>query len=259
MFSTHTNSTLDEIVFFKKNKDYGSYILRKKYDYYLSSSLLFVVMIFTLFISGQFVYNIVSKKNVNNTTLRTITEVLNLSEPPSIDDNLKSQPVDVPKAKSINNNLSTPIVKKDELVADDIFMNADTVGLQNLYSENTLSVEIKYPYGWTYLDQNTKNRLDGVTFWGSVNLFNPPPYIHLEVINKELFIPARYKYKSEFEDYVIYYNDPEELSNHFSRLLYIRTETDVDYTLKLVMKGKEQFETFEPIFFGMVKSFSFGE
>jgi len=259
MFPDYEDQILDEIVFQSKNKEYGAYFLRKSYYYYLSYSLIIVVSIFTLFITGQLVFDLLTKKNGPGTTYRIAPEVLLLSEPPSIDNNLMERPENPVKNATTTNNISVPIVTEDELVNSDIFSKADTTGLQNVYSESTLNVEIKYPYGWTFLDQNSKNRLDGVTFWGSLNLYNPPPYIHLEVMDKELFIPAKYKYKSEYEDYTIYYNDPEVLSDQYSRLLYIRTQTDVDYTLKLIMKGQKQFDSFEPLFFGMVKSFSFGE
>ncbi len=252
------NIELDELLFSNKNREYGSYILRRSYEKYLSFSVWFVVLLFILITSVPLMYSLFFNKNDNAIYSQRIVEVLQLSEPPSIDANNQVKPADVKTIKS-SDKFTSPIVKSDELVSNDLFWNADTVGLQNIYNENTLNVEIKYPYGWTYLDQNSKNKLDGVTFWGSTNLYNPPPYIHLEVMDKDLFNPAKFKYTSEFENYIIYYNDPEELSDHFMRLLYIRTETDVDYELKLIMKGKEQFESFEPVFFGMVKSFSFGD
>jgi hypothetical protein len=252
------NLDLDEIIFAQKNKDYGSYKLRKSYEKHLSYSMWFVVLFFIFITSSPLIYNIISKKDDPSIFRQRSVEVLQLSEPPSIDANKPVKPPEVKTTKSTD-KFTSPVVKSDELVTNDLFWNADTVGLQNTYNESTLDVEIKYPYGWTFLDQNAKNRLDGVTFWGSTNLYNPPPYIHLEVMDKYLFNPAKFKYNSEFENYIIYYNDPEEMSNQFTRLLYIRTETDVDYELKLIMKGKEQFESFEPLFFGMVKSFSFGD
>jgi hypothetical protein len=249
---------LDEVIFAHKNKEYGAYVLRKSYEKQLSFSVWFVVIFFILVTSGPLLYSLVFEKKDNVVYYPRIVEVLQLSEPPSIDANKTVKPPEVNTTKSTD-KFTPPVVKSDELVTNDLFWNADTVGLQNTYNESTLDVEIKYPYGWTFLDQNAKNRLDGVTFWGSTNLYNPPPYIHLEVMDKYLFNPAKFKYNSEFENYIIYYNDPEEMSNQFTRLLYIRTETDVDYELKLIMKGKEQFESFEPLFFGMVKSFSFGD
>jgi hypothetical protein len=136
--------------------------------------------------------------------------------------------------------------------------DADTTGLNNVYSEPTLNVKIKYPAGWSFIDQNVKNRLDGVTFWGLANVYNPPPYIHLEVKEKYLFNPSRYKYSAEYDDYTIFYNDPEEMSDQFTQIIYIRTRDDEDYSLKLIMKGEESFKTFQPVFFGMLKTFRFG-
>ncbi len=49
--------------------------------------------------------------------------------------------------------------------------NADTTSLQQIYSESTLNVTIKYPVGWTFIDQNLDKKLDGVTFWSNVLQF----------------------------------------------------------------------------------------
>jgi hypothetical protein len=136
--------------------------------------------------------------------------------------------------------------------------NSDTTGLQNVYTEKTLGVRIKYPAGWNFIDQNVKSKLDGVTFWGLANIYNPPPYIHLEVKEKYLFNPSRFKYNQKFRNYTIFYNDPEEMADQYTQIIYIRTEKDEDYSLKLIMKGEESFRTFQPVFFGMLKTFSFG-
>jgi len=136
--------------------------------------------------------------------------------------------------------------------------NIDTTGLRNIYSEKTLNVRIKYPAGWTFIDQNVKKKLDGVTFWGLADIYDPPPYIHLEVKEKYLFNPSRYKYSEEMDDYTIFYNDPEETADQYTQIIYIRTNDDEDYSLKLIMKGKDAFKTFQPVFFGMLKTFKFG-
>lgn len=135
--------------------------------------------------------------------------------------------------------------------------NMDTSGLQQIYSESTLDVRIKYPAGWTYIDQNVKKKLDGVTFWSLSSNFSPPPYVHLEVKEKYLFNPARYKYSMETDNYTAYYNDPEELSGQVSQEVYIRTDTDEDFSIKLIMEGEESFKIFQPVFFGMIKTFKF--
>ena len=51
-----------------------------------------------------------------------------------------------------------------------------------------------------HLSIKTKRRnLDGVTFWANDGQYNPPPYIHLEVVDKDMFIEKRYSYKMDLE------------------------------------------------------------
>jgi hypothetical protein len=135
---------------------------------------------------------------------------------------------------------------------------ADTTNLVQIYKENTLNVSVKYPAGWTYLDQNVKNKLDGVTFWTTSTTFSPPPYVHIEVKDKDLFNPKRFQHEYKTRNYTVFYNDPEELAGQITQIIYIRTNTDEDYSLKLIMKGEDAFKSFQPVFFGMVKSFKYG-
>ncbi len=135
---------------------------------------------------------------------------------------------------------------------------ADTTGLVQVYKENTLDVSLKYPAGWTYLDQNVKNTLDGVTFWTTSTKFDPPPYVHIEVKDKDLFNPRRFKHSYRTRNYTAYYNEPEELAGQITQIIYIRTNTENDFSLKLIMKGEDAFKSFQPVFFGMVKSFKYG-
>ena len=138
-------------------------------------------------------------------------------------------------------------------------VGADTSGLEQVYHENTRNVTLKYPLGWSFLDQNVKSRLDGVTFWFSAGNINPPPYIHLEVKEKYLFNEKSFKYNSKQEDCVYYYNDPEEMAGQVSQLIYVRTEDSEDYSIKLIISGGDAFKGFQPTFYGIIKSFKFGK
>ena len=89
--------------------------------------------------------------------------------------------------------------------------NPDTSNLDQVYNEPSLNVTIKYPSGWRYMDQDLNKKLDGVTFWSTEGNFSPPPYINLEVKDKDLFDARRYKYNINTWRYTIYYNDPEEM------------------------------------------------
>lgn len=134
----------------------------------------------------------------------------------------------------------------------------DTTSLQQVYSEKSLNVTINYPIGWTFLDQNKRSKLDGVTFWANDGSFNPPPYVFLEVKEKYLFNAAQFKYKTKTLNSEIYYNDPEEMEGQVSQIFYFRTKDDEDYSIKLIMNGREAFSAFQPVFFGMIKTFRFG-
>ena len=137
--------------------------------------------------------------------------------------------------------------------------NADTANLDQIYREATLKVSMRYPKGWTYVDQNINNKLDGVTFWSVKGNYNPPPYIHVDVKEKYLFNESRFKNKRIEKNYVIYYNDPVELAGQISQILYIRTEDEEDFSIKLIMNDKDSFKSFQPEFFGMIKTFKFGK
>lgn len=134
----------------------------------------------------------------------------------------------------------------------------DSSGLGGLYSENTFNIRMKYPSNWVYVDQQNKRRLDGVTFWSSDNAYNPPPYIHLDVVDKYMFNSTRYRHKYDFPGFTGYYNDPEEMEGQVSQTVYIRTSGDKDYMIKLIMQGQDQFRSFQPKFFAIVRSFRSG-
>lgn len=135
---------------------------------------------------------------------------------------------------------------------------ADTASLDTLYQESTLDVSIKFSQGWTYLDENAKGKLDAVTFFlpGSGDAM---PFVHLEVRDKDLFNSQKYEHMQEMRHYTAYFNDPEELEGQFSLEVYMRTETGEDYLLKLTVRGEEAFNRYRPVFYAMLKTFSFGD
>lgn len=175
--------------------------------------------------------------------------------------------------KNINPEKDEKIItKKEESTKEETIQNAestiavnfldqyaDTTSLEQIYSESSLNVSMKYPIGWTFIDQNVDKKLDGVTFWASASNFNPPPYVHLEVCDKNLFNQSRYIHNLQLRDAVVYFNDPENLANYFSQTFYFRTENKEDFSLKLTIKGEQAFKSYAPTFYGMLKSFRFGD
>jgi hypothetical protein len=137
-------------------------------------------------------------------------------------------------------------------------LRADTTELDQVYKESSLNVSIKYPKGWTFIDQSKSKKLDGVTFWAVDGVNDPPPYIHLEVVDKYLFNKKKFRYKKELKYCMAYYNDPEELAGQISQTVYLRTKSHEDFSIKLIMRGNEAFKSFQSRFFAVIESFKFG-
>lgn len=175
-----------------------------------------------------------------------------------------NQPELKPVEKEISDNakqLQQPTKENKSDLSSNVILNpeeiiADTTNLDQIYAEKTLNLSIKYPRGWTYIDQNRKNKLDGVTFWSLEGNYNPPPYIHLEVVEKYLFNPNRYKYKVKQYNCEWYFNDPVNIEGQISQEIYVGTDSEKDFVVKLIMKGEEQFKSFQSKFFAIVKSLS---
>ncbi|MDP2304025.1 MAG: hypothetical protein Q8N03_16565 [Ignavibacteria bacterium] len=185
---------------------------------------------------------------------QTENDVSEKSSPKEIDEKFTS-----PEETSNIPEEQTPIKEEETKTKLPSFIGeADTSSLRQIYAERTLNVRVRFPVGWTYIDQNRKNKLDGVTFLGLGGSNNSPPIVHLEVKEKYLFNPTRYKYNFKLNDCIAYYNDPEEMLDYVTQIFYLVTENSEDYSLKLTVKGRENFNSQQPVLFAMLKSFKFG-
>ncbi len=234
-------------------------ILNKEENNHLYFSLLLSILVHLSFVLAAFIISNLFQEDYEHSGYVVLSTVQGTSSPDI--SGLK-------KGYENKNSDENPLTDNQPKVAQEnvksgnsILLDAagsDTSTLNQVYSEKTLNVKIRYPVGWVYIDQQKRNKLDGVTFWASEGNFNPPPYIHIEVTDKYYFNPQKFKYSYKFKDFTGFYNEPEELEDQISQVLYIRTETDYDFTFKLIMKGKQNFDSFKPVFFAMVNSFHFG-
>lgn len=249
---------LDELIFAQKNKEYGAYKLRKAYKKYLSIGMWSAVIFFILLTTVPLIYKVLASRAELKTYSQKVVQITNLPEPPSIVE--KKENALNPELKNIESLKVTESASDAQTNETLNFLNqnADTTSLEQIYSESTLNVSIKYPIGWTFIDQNVDKKLDGVTFWSNTSGYNPPPYIHLEVRDRNLFNESKYKHSLTIDEAVIYFNDPERLADYFSQTFYFRTESDEDFSLKLTIKGEAAFKSYAPTFYGMLKSFRFG-
>jgi hypothetical protein len=177
------------------------------------------------------------------------------------------KPSNVIKDETTNEKMERNIQGLSNLKTEDKSINfvslsnlkADTTNLDQLYKESSLNLSIKYPNGWTFLDQNRNRKLDGVTFWAANVSYSPPPYIHLEVVDRYLFNEKRYKHQIKLNDCTAFYNDPEELAGQVNQSFYLHTDSDEDYIIKLIINGRQNFDSFQPEFLAILKSFRIGE
>ena len=217
----------------------------------LATSIALHLIFFALIIISGISSNQLPKINRQLITLESVQSE-NKSELKPVEENITedSKQLNQPTEENKSDLNNTVVINPEEIIAD-------TTNLDQVYAEKTLNLSIKYPRGWTYIDQNKKNKLDGVTFWSVEGIYNPPPYIHLEVVEKYLFNPNRFKYKAKQFNCEWYFNDPINLEGQISQEIYIRTETDEDFIVKIIMVGNEQFRSFQPKFYAIVKSLDF--
>lgn len=157
--------------------------------------------------------------------------------------------------RNIDQSLSNNIESENSLLLyDSLFQVIDSTGLDSIYKDDTRGISIKFPLGWRFLDQKINSKFDGVTFWPSNEGSDNIPYIHLEVVEKDFFNIRRYEFNSKHSDVIWYYNLPEKIDDYVNFEIYIKTQKDVDYKIKLIVKGLTNFETFQPKFLAMLRS-----
>lgn len=164
----------------------------------------------------------------------------------------------LPEEKKEENNIDQSVSDnvnsvKSIFLSDSLIQIADTTILDSIYKDDSRGISIKFPFGWTFIDQKINSKFDGVTFWPS-EINDNIPYIHLEVVDKDLFNKNRYEFNSRISDYIWYFNNPETINEFVNFEIYIRTQEDVDYKIKLIVKGLKNFERFYPKFLAMLRS-----
>ncbi len=228
-------------------------------SFFASIFIHFILLLLFNFILTDFHFNINKSTPTSNILIAQVVSSFN-SNSKMIEQNKEelSNAEKINNETPLENNIDNQEQINTSLNLNENIENADTTLLEQIYHESTLNVKIKYPLGWTYIDQNVNNKLDGITFWFSNSSNGILPYVHLEVKEKDYFDAQRFKYKTKMNKYEAFYNDPEELENQYSFVVYIRTKTKEDYVIKLIVNGEEPFKQYQNVFWAMLKSFDFG-
>lgn len=116
---------LNEIIFIGKNKEYGAYLLRKKYKTYLSAAILISVTIFILGVASPLLYSYFTAKEELPVNRKKIIQITELAEPPSIGEKKEIQQVEAPPPLKSTIKFLPPVVKPDDQVTDEYIPTAE--------------------------------------------------------------------------------------------------------------------------------------
>ena len=114
---------VDELIFAHKNKDYGSYKLRKSYKKYVTISMWIAIFIVLMVTTGPAIYRWINPEEVVETK-RKVVQITQLEQPPSIGEEQEIEEIQAPPLKSTI-KFTPPVVKPDEQVQDEYMPTVD--------------------------------------------------------------------------------------------------------------------------------------
>jgi len=117
------NVSIDDLVFAKKNKEYGAYRLRKSYQKYLSIAMWIAIVIVILVTTGPTIYRMINPEEVATNKKRKVV-ITELAPPPSIGEKKEDIPIEAPPPLKSTIKFTPPVIKPDEQVQDD-FVTVD--------------------------------------------------------------------------------------------------------------------------------------
>jgi protein TonB len=115
---------INELIFAKKNKEYGAYKLRKAYKSYLSIAMWIAIFIVLCVTTGPTIYNMLVPEEVVETK-RKIVQITQLEQPPSIGDQKEIEQIEAPPPLKSTIKFTPPVVKPDEQVKDEYIPTAE--------------------------------------------------------------------------------------------------------------------------------------
>ena len=114
---------LDDLIFAKKNKEYGAYKLRKSYKKYVTFAMWIAILIVLLVTTGPAIYRMINPEEVASNKKRKVV-ITELAPPPSIGEKKEDVPIEAPPPLKSTIKFTPPVIKPDEQVQDD-FVTVD--------------------------------------------------------------------------------------------------------------------------------------
>ena len=115
--------SLDDLIFAKKNKEYGAYKLRKSYQKYITIAMWIAILIVILVTTGPAIYRMINPEEVATTKKRKVV-ITELAPPPSIGEKKEEIPIEAPPPLKSTIKFTPPVIKPDEQVQDE-FVTVD--------------------------------------------------------------------------------------------------------------------------------------
>lgn len=119
------NFDILESMFVNKNKNYGAYILRKTYKFYMSIALWIAIAFFVLGTSAPLIINSLKAKETIQINRKKIIQMSELAEPPSIGEKQEMEQIEAPPPLKSTIKFLPPVVKPDDQVTEEYIPTVD--------------------------------------------------------------------------------------------------------------------------------------
>lgn len=130
-------SNLDEIVFEKRNKGYGAYVLRKTYDKHVNTAVAIAIALFLLFISLPAIIEFIKGQEVVVKTPPKKVKYTDLAQPPPMDKTIPPPPqVDIPPPVKTVIKYLPPEVTEEQVREEEEMATIEDVKTNETGSEN---------------------------------------------------------------------------------------------------------------------------
>jgi len=177
---------VDELIFAHKNKDYGSYKLRKSYKKYVTISMWIAIFIVLMVTTGPAIYRWINPEEVVETK-RKVVQITQLEQPPSIGEEQEIEEIQAPPLKSTI-KFTPPVVKPDEQVQDEYMPTVDELKEVDPGAETQEGVEGGVDYSLIEVEEKVVEEEKAPTYFVAVEEM-PEPIGGIKAIQEKISYP----------------------------------------------------------------------
>jgi protein TonB len=177
---------VDELIFAHKNKDYGSYKLRKSYKKYVTIAMWIAIFIVLMVTTGPAIYRWINPEEVVEKK-RKIVQITQLEQPPSIGEQQEIEEIQAPPLKSTI-KFTPPVVKPDEQVQDEYMPTVDELKEVDPGAETQEGVEGGVDYSLIEVEEKVVEEEKAPTYFVAVEEM-PEPIGGIKAIQEKISYP----------------------------------------------------------------------